>query len=252
VTLDDGVATVTTMADLSRNVTTRVYDIRDLIMPIMDFAPGPNEAQPTTRPTRDENLKAIQQLIVNTIDADNWAENGDITPNRMREISGQLIVTAMPQTHKELTALLEQLRECRAVQITLQARFVSVDPDQLPAAVSKQLRQTFARDRANETQDGAAHPRADDRSDPPCRQAQRHYPDYRPADHLVQRPARVRQYFDVARLRRRLQRHQIRCARTTLRAVDPDGNSGLQLEASATASADRKNVTVSIKPRSPG
>jgi len=44
----------------------------------------------------------------------------------MRELTGQLIVTQTPENHRQLVALLEQLREVRAIQVTIEARFLTV------------------------------------------------------------------------------------------------------------------------------
>src|SRR5262249_25831873 len=64
-------------------------------------------------------------LIQETLD---WNSHCNI-----RELSGQLIVTATPELQRQLIRLLEQLRQTRSIQITVEARFLQhVDlPDAL-------------------------------------------------------------------------------------------------------------------------
>ena len=44
----------------------------------------------------------------------------------VRELSGQLIVTQTPENQRNLVKLLEQLRETRAIQVTIETRFLKV------------------------------------------------------------------------------------------------------------------------------
>jgi hypothetical protein len=77
--VDDGVITISTEEDLSRNVNTRVYDIRDLIVqpddgPPTEFAGAETEkpgaaSQPTTQSLspRDQATKSVIGLIQDTV-----------------------------------------------------------------------------------------------------------------------------------------------------------------------------------------
>lgn len=146
-TIDEGVITISTDEQLASNVITRVYDIRDLIINIPDFdnAPdfnlqagggsgggggqqlfsggGGNEED--EGPTRTELVDQIIQLIQDTIASDSWKDNGGAVGS-VRELQGQLIVTQTPENQRQLVRLLEQLRETRAIQVTIEARFLSV------------------------------------------------------------------------------------------------------------------------------
>lgn len=159
-TVDEGVITISTLEDLSRNVVTRTYDIRDLIINVPDFTNAPsfdlanttnqggggrsggggggggggnslfgntstqnqNEQQGATR---DELVEQITGLITDTVAPDSWRESGG-TIGSLRELQGQLIVTQTPENHRQLANLLEQLREQRAIQVSIEARFLTV------------------------------------------------------------------------------------------------------------------------------
>ena len=159
-TVDEGVITISTEEDLSKNVVTRVYDIRDLIINIPDFnnAPDFNISSNNTQtsgaggggggggggnlfggggggggaggnaagqPTRQDLVDSIVKLIEDTVSNDSWKDNGG-TVGSLRELSGQLIVTQTPENQRNLVKLLEQLRETRAIQVTIETRFLKV------------------------------------------------------------------------------------------------------------------------------
>ena len=163
-TVDDGVITISTADDLSKNVVVRVYDIRDLIIDVPDFtdapqfsldasqnqgqgggggggigqgggstaqvtnslfAGGAQQTQQQTGPTRQDLVDAITKLITDTVSSDSWKDNGG-SVGAVRELQGQLIVTQTPENHRQLVNLLEQLRETRAIQITVETRFLTV------------------------------------------------------------------------------------------------------------------------------
>src|SRR5207249_4215477 len=157
-TVDEGVITISTEEDLSKNVVTRVFDIRDLIINIPDFTNAPdfnitsnnsggggrgggggggqnlfggggggggqggNEAN---QPTRQDLVDSIIKLIEDTVSTETWKDNGG-TVGSLRELSGQLIVTQTPENQRNLIKLLEQLRETRAIQVTIETRFLKV------------------------------------------------------------------------------------------------------------------------------
>jgi general secretion pathway protein D len=148
-TVDEGVITISTSEDLSRNTFTQVYDIRDLIISVPDFEDPPefnlNQStgggrgggggggslfggaggQGEEEITREERIEQITQLIQETVAPDSWRDAGGIVGS-VRELSGQLIVTQTPENHRQLMGLLEQLRETRAIQVTIEARFLTV------------------------------------------------------------------------------------------------------------------------------
>jgi len=71
-TIDEGVITISTADDLSKNVVVRVYDIRDLLAGRSPSKSGAatSASQPTSRPSRQEVVDSILRLIMDTVDND--------------------------------------------------------------------------------------------------------------------------------------------------------------------------------------
>jgi len=160
-TIDDGVITISSGDDLNKNVLTRVYDIRDLIINVPDFTDAPkfdlNSATQQsqagtgggsggggggggsqsglfgggtatakeTGKTRDQLVDDITKLIQETVASDSWKETGGQV-GAIKELSGQLVVTQTPENHRQLVNLLEQLRETKSIQVTVETRFLTI------------------------------------------------------------------------------------------------------------------------------
>jgi hypothetical protein len=92
-TVDEGVVTVSTREDLAKNTVTRVYDVRS----------GITSKDPVERQKQVEKIVRV----VHGISPLSWREFGGTT-GAVRELSGQLIVTATPQTQKRVMEELEQ------------------------------------------------------------------------------------------------------------------------------------------------
>lgn len=125
--MDAGVIRVST-AEALEVVETRAYDIRDLLVDVPDFDPG---KPPETPQPRAERVAALTKLIRETIDPRSW------TPTRRGSIvedHGQLVVAQTTENHAALGSLLDQLRETRQIQVVTQTRFVSFDPTALAGA----------------------------------------------------------------------------------------------------------------------
>src|SRR5206468_9336763 len=80
--------------------------------------------------TRQELVDQIVKLSEETVDPNSWRDNGGQV-GAIKELSGQLIVTQTADNQRQLINLLEQLRETRAIQVTVEARFVSVSRNYL-------------------------------------------------------------------------------------------------------------------------
>jgi hypothetical protein len=183
--VEDGVITVTTQADLDKNTVVRVYDIRDLLIEIPDFndpptpandftvnaprpaekPPAPFEKEAAAERTRQAAVDRLTKLIMETLDPAAWGKTA-----QLRELQGQLIVTAVPRLHEQLARLLDQLRQTWRVQIALEARFLYVDdallaglPADLRRAVEGELR--AAKDPVRADPNDAAKP---DKAPPPA------------------------------------------------------------------------------------
>ena len=163
--IDEGVITISTRDDLAQQTKTRVYDIRDLIVRVPNFE-GPEislgnfggnntsgnqgtsgtsgglfgdvggtngysgndsgDEDDENEISRAELIQQILDLIRSTIDPDSWRANSG-TIGSIAELGGQLVVTQTAENHRSLLDLLAQLREARALQINVEARFITVN-----------------------------------------------------------------------------------------------------------------------------
>jgi len=154
----EGVVTIDTQRNLKKTTDTRVYDIRDLLVQVPNFSNAPafdlNEAlsntnsggsnqggggggggsdtsifgdddqEAETGPTREELIEQILTLIQDTVGTpEEWVD----LQSSLRELNGNLIVKTTPDNHRQVIALLGQLRETRAIQIHVEARFLLVN-----------------------------------------------------------------------------------------------------------------------------
>ncbi|WP_221435361.1 hypothetical protein [Algisphaera agarilytica] len=152
----DGVVTISTAEDLKRSTDLRVYDIRDLLVQVPSFTDAPEfdltEALSNTNSgggggggggdsifgddeddeddeeevTRAELIQQITQLIEETVGQfEDWEiEGGEST---VRELNSNLIIKTTPDNHRQINDLLALLRETRAIQISVEARYLLVD-----------------------------------------------------------------------------------------------------------------------------
>ncbi|MFB3890546.1 MAG: hypothetical protein ACE15C_00840 [Phycisphaerae bacterium] len=150
--IQDGIVQISTKDDLAKSPILRVYDIRDLIIKVPNFA-GPILQMQTmnigncscsynngpfgcctscgctcngveNEVTRTELIANIIKTITDNIDRDSWRPTG--TVGSISELGGQLIVTQTAENHQQLVSLIDQLREMRTLQISIEARFISV------------------------------------------------------------------------------------------------------------------------------
>jgi len=85
---------------------------------------GSNSASSTTSAT--DQLTQITQLIENSVDRNSWVDNGG-TVGTVRSLNGQLIINQTPSAMTKISNLLEQLREARSLEISIDTRFLIVD-----------------------------------------------------------------------------------------------------------------------------
>lgn len=162
--VDDGVVTVSTKDDLNRLTTTRVYNVRDLLAVAPDFAApdievgaarnasltahrteergplfpqasdaatdleGSEEPQPS--PRHRAAVDDLMRIIAETVEPGTWRGFGG-TVGSLRELNGQLIVTHTSIAQSQVGGLLGQLRQTRAVQIAVEARFLTIGSNYL-------------------------------------------------------------------------------------------------------------------------
>lgn len=151
-TVDEGVITISTEDDLASNKITQVYDVRDLAIDIPNFTRD-NVTGSTTNNNNNNNnnstnstngawggtttgggqggrnpqggVAALSRLISDIVAPDSWRTAGG-TVGSIRQLAGQLIITQTPENHQKVQDLLAQLREARALQVTIEARFLTV------------------------------------------------------------------------------------------------------------------------------
>jgi hypothetical protein len=140
--------------ELIASISTRVYDIRDLLMqrraypaqsalvpPTRMGEPRATAAaiRPSSRPStpadlereqRNEVSEQLRSLIMETIDPDSWRDNGG-SLGALRELNGQLIVSQAARNHEALAQLLKQLRETSSRMVTIKANWIFLKPGQL-------------------------------------------------------------------------------------------------------------------------
>ncbi len=144
---------IATRETLDRDTYTAVYDINDLLMEIPIFNNSPaidlveagrraittsvqrpeqpwrygddDDDEPEADPRRDARVQEVIDLIQETVAPDSWFERGGKI-GTINEFNGQLVVTQNTAAQDEVGSLLEKLREQRAIQIAVEARFITV------------------------------------------------------------------------------------------------------------------------------
>ena len=70
-------------------------------------------------------VQQIQDIIRQTVEPDSWRETGGGDAS-IRELNGQLVIYNTSDAHRQVADLLGQLRETRALQISIESRFLNV------------------------------------------------------------------------------------------------------------------------------
>jgi general secretion pathway protein D len=76
--------------------------------------------------SRQQVADALMKIIYTHVAPNTWMANGGVVGS-LSELQGDLIATTTPQSHAEITGLLQQLRAQRAVEVTVEARFLTVE-----------------------------------------------------------------------------------------------------------------------------
>ena len=149
-TIDQGVITVSTADELNKAVKTQVYDITDLLIN-PNFDPtiqniGGGSAQVTgggggsgtssisqggangnnNPQDRETQLQDIKKKIENTVEFSSWKDNDPNGYGQIDDFNNQLIITQTSEVHAKIANLLAQLREAQSVQVSIEARFLTV------------------------------------------------------------------------------------------------------------------------------
>mgnify|MGYP002777649612 CR=1 FL=1 len=152
--VQDGILRVASAEAINTNRLMVIYDIRDLLVEVRDYSEVPqfdlNSAlqagsgtgggggstspiqstttQQQTGRTVEERTDELVRLITEQIDPDNWRENGGAV-GFVSRFKGNLLITNTPKNHRAIGALLRRLREIRAMQVNIEARFLLVSQD---------------------------------------------------------------------------------------------------------------------------
>lgn len=143
--VEDGILTISSDDVLRQNTVLEIYDVRDLLFDVPEFDNAPDfnissgggggggGSSPFSGSSGDpelaspeERVGAISSLIRASVDPGNWQSDGGNTSS-LTSLNGNFIITTTPRYHREVIGLLNKLRSQRAVQISVEARFMSVD-----------------------------------------------------------------------------------------------------------------------------
>lgn len=150
--VQDGIVVIASDLDLRRRTFIVIYDVRDLVFDIPDYGNVPNldiddvldqggqgggggggggifdnpddeDNDPAGREA--DNLRDLLEIIQTAVDFDGWRDNGGDT-GIVQSLGGNLIITNTARNHRDINTLLRQLREIRNIQISCEARFLTV------------------------------------------------------------------------------------------------------------------------------
>ncbi|MEA5612282.1 hypothetical protein [Nodularia spumigena] len=148
--VQDGIITIASDEVLRRNTVLEIYDIRDLLFVVPRFDDAPefdlssalqssqgggggtspfqNAGQQQDDIPFEDRVNEIVNLIQTTVDADGWVDNGGSTSS-ISQLNGNFVITTTPRNHRAIIGLLGKLRAVRALQINVEARFLTVSQD---------------------------------------------------------------------------------------------------------------------------
>ncbi|MBL8761773.1 MAG: hypothetical protein JNL50_10770, partial [Phycisphaerae bacterium] len=151
--VNDGVLTIAAEEALRKNTALVIYDIRDLLIEVPQYANVPQfdlssvlsnsgqggggqspfqntqqRQQNDFGRNRDARIDQIIQLIQENVDSEGWKDLGGTTGSIQR-LDGSLIIVNTGKNHQAINGLLRQLREVRAMQINVEARLLLVNQE---------------------------------------------------------------------------------------------------------------------------
>jgi type II secretory pathway component GspD/PulD (secretin) len=149
--VNNGILLVASEESLRKNTTLVLYDITDLLLDIQNYTQVPEidlqgllqqsqsvgggrspfkddqqSAKEKDRPTRQEKIDKIREILQTNVDPEGWTDNGGET-GAIQELNGSLIIRNTPRSHREISGLLSKLREIRSMQINVETKFLLVN-----------------------------------------------------------------------------------------------------------------------------
>lgn len=153
----DGVLVVASDEALRKNTFIEIYDVRDLLFQVPDYARVPeldvdsvlqgnqgggggggsgsiirDQQNQNNQQQNNDNervvLDRLLEIIQTNVDFEGWRDNGGDT-GIVQELNGNLIITNTASNHRAIVGLLSRLREIRNMQISVETRFLAVSQD---------------------------------------------------------------------------------------------------------------------------
>ncbi len=151
-TIRNGLVKIASADFLDRETFTRVYNVEDLIHPVENQSGAPDmDLRRTTQrmasehdsmpmfksdePAPDEEnldeieegeMKSLVELIRKVVRPSSWQTSGGQHSSILARRDGNIVVTQTALGHEQIFNILDQLREDRTVQISVEARFLTV------------------------------------------------------------------------------------------------------------------------------
>ena len=156
--VDDEIIKIATKETLDKETYTAIYDVNDLLMEIPNFRDSPatdltqasrigtpygdaaiatpfrydeeDDDEPDDDPGRAARVRQLINLIQDSVEPASWGGRAG-TYGVIREFNGQLVVTQNSSAQQQVGDLLGKLREQRAIQVAVEARFITVTSNYL-------------------------------------------------------------------------------------------------------------------------
>jgi type II secretory pathway component GspD/PulD (secretin) len=134
--VENGVVKFVTKEEMKGGQELRMYEVRDIIHPVSNFAPTEYNLVPSTGYEQPaEEVEEREGLVVtkdqlDTLIRDNIApESWNEDPQNQVKVtdSGTLVVNQTPEVHEQIKRLLDDLREATGIMVDIQARFLKVE-----------------------------------------------------------------------------------------------------------------------------
>jgi len=112
-----------------------VYAVADLVVPVPQAVIAAESAQ-VVRASAEADFDSLIEKITAAVLPESWESAGGTARIAAAEQNLSLVITQTAKGHEGIADLLEQLRRYQDVQITLEARWISVPVETLPEGVA--------------------------------------------------------------------------------------------------------------------
>ena len=153
---DEGVLTISTYRELDKNTVTRRYDVNDLLFEAPDYgsvpnlvhpelsAPGATGAAEAAAQTWANRVDELRKYVLENVEPGSWKEHGGITGSiASSPLRAVLLITQTPRAQRKVQAVLDGLRQSRALQVSIETRIFSL-PESAEAMLPDHLQGRLA------------------------------------------------------------------------------------------------------------